>query len=675
MSPAVRRRLSRIARIMIPVSILAIILATVSTVAFIEVSSQPWFCGSCHIMKPYYQSWTKSSHRDVPCIKCHIAPGVKAEAMKKIQAANMVVKYFTGTATTRPWAEMEDAACLRSGCHTDRLISGKVDFKGVQFDHTAHLGQMRNGMQLHCTSCHSQIVQGTHIAVTENTCFLCHFKGRPAGQPIGGCIGCHPSPPVVTSPEGFVVNHPQYVKDRIDCLSCHNTVTQGAGTADQARCVSCHNEPARLAKFNDPAMLHQVHVSQHNVACIQCHTSLDHKIVSLTTNVQLDCNSCHKAVHQDVVRLYAGVGGHGVHQTPSSMYQARVSCVACHNSASKMPGHDTIQVASEAACMACHGIKYANVLPGWESQMERKVRLVQPVVAGAEAAAAQAPLRRRAAADSLLGEARANLEFVSAGKGAHNIVYADQLLRASLDLVRQAVKSAGLPYQVPRVDLGPAVSENGCLQCHLGVEQQKGVFQGRNFDHSAHVLRGGLECSACHTSFAQHGGITLASAASCDNCHHPAVQPAANCARCHAGPGGAPATTVTTRTGDFSHQRHLAANLECKACHTAPVMSAKNLNCDNCHAQHHTTQTACLSCHKGGALAKHKVKDHVLCAECHKTVPAIDRWSRPVCTVCHTDRVNHYPGRACETCHRIPPLGTARTAVPGRGRATTGKSP
>lgn len=664
MSPSARRRLSRIARILIPVSILAIILGTVGTVGFVQVSSQPWFCGSCHIMKPYYESWKTSTHRDVACIKCHIAPGVKAEAMKKFQAANMVVKDFTGATKTRPWAEIEDASCLRSGCHSTRLIEGRVDFKGVQFDHTKHLGEVRNGMQLHCTSCHSQIVQGSHIAVTEGTCFLCHFKGQPDGRPIGGCIGCHPSPPKVTSPEGYIIDHPQYVKDRIDCLSCHNKVTHGSGTADQARCVSCHNEPARLAKFNQPTMLHQVHVTQHNIACIQCHTALDHKVVSLTTNVELDCKSCHTGVHKAEQQLYAGIGGHGVTQTPSSMYTARVSCVACHNQASKMPGHDTVTVAGEAACLSCHGIKYANVLPAWQTQMERKVRLVGPVVDDAFAASAAAPMRRRGVADSLLRMARENLDFVRTGKGAHNIVYADQLLRASLTLVKQAVKEGGLPYRVPAVDLGPPVSENQCLQCHLGVEQQKGTFQGRSFDHTAHVLNGGLQCSACHTPFDKHGGITLASGASCDACHHPVVQPVANCARCHAGPGGAPPDTFKVKTGNFTHGAHLAANLECTACHTAPVMGARDLNCDNCHEQHHQPQVACLSCHRGGALAKHKVADHVVCSQCHKTVPQLNQWSRPVCTACHAAYTNHNPGKACETCHRVPAMGTARSAAP-----------
>ncbi len=670
MSPVVRRRLSKFARFLIPAAILTIILGAVGTVGFVQVSSQPWFCGSCHIMQPYYKSWTTSTHRDVPCIKCHIAPGIKAEAMTKIQAANMVVKDFTGATSTRPWAEIEDASCLRSGCHSNRLIEGRVDYKGVQFDHTKHLGEVRNGMQLHCTSCHSQIVQGTHIAVTEGTCFLCHFKDRPAGRPLAGCTGCHPSPPRVTSPEGYVIDHPQYVKDRIDCLSCHNQVTHGTGAADQARCVSCHNEPDRLAKFNNPTLLHTVHVTQHNIACIQCHTALDHKVVSLTTNVELDCKSCHTSVHKDEQRIYAGIGGHGVAQTPSAMYTARVSCVGCHNQAAKLPGHDTVQVTGESSCMSCHGIKYANVLPGWESQMERKVQLVGPIVDAAQATSAAAPLRRRAVADSLLREARENLEFVRSGKGAHNIVYADQLLRASLSLVQQAVKDGGLPYRVPSVNLGPPVSENQCLQCHLGVEQQKGNFQGRSFDHTGHVLRAGLPCSTCHTPFAQHGGITLSSAASCDGCHHSPVQPVTNCARCHAGPGGAPTDTIHRNAGDFTHRAHVAANLECKACHTPPGMSARDLQCDNCHTQHHQPQTACLSCHRGGALAKHKVADHVVCNQCHKTVPQLDRWTRQICTACHAAYTNHHPGKACEACHRVPAMRAAHGTAPSPG---TGK--
>ena len=66
-------------------------------------------------MEPYYQSWATSSHSDVACIECHYAPGVKAEAMGKLQAANQVVKYITGTQGPKPWAEIEDARAAVTG--------------------------------------------------------------------------------------------------------------------------------------------------------------------------------------------------------------------------------------------------------------------------------------------------------------------------------------------------------------------------------------------------------------------------------------------------------------------------------------------------------------------------------------------------------------------------------
>jgi hypothetical protein len=91
-------------------------------------------------------------------------------------------------------------------------------------------------------------------------------------------------------------------------------------------------------------------------------------------------------------------------------------------------------------------------------------------------------------------------------------------------------------------------------------------------------------------------------------------------------------------------------------------MTATALDCDGCHAQHHQVQSACLSCHRGGALAKHTVSTaHAACNQCHKTVPAITQWTRQVCTACHAAQTTHQPGRACDACHRVPAMATAAT--------------
>jgi hypothetical protein len=320
-----------------------------------------------------------------------------------------------------------------------------------------------------------------------------------------------------------------------------------------------------------------------------------------------------------------------------------------------------VQVAGEASCLACHGIRYANILPAWQRDMESKVARVGSVVDRATAALGATPLGRRSVADSLLRLAGENVDLVRVGKGAHNIVYADRLLRASLDLVREAVRRGGLPFAVPAVDLGPPVSANACLQCHVGVERRQGRFQGRAFDHGAHVLRGGLACAACHTPLERHGGTTLTSPASCEACHHPVI-PSLTCAVCHPGPGGAPAQTITLPAGDFSHRVHTAANLACSACHTAPLMSARDLQCQTCHEPHHQPDVACLSCHRQRALAKHERSAHVACVECHASVPGLSRWTREVCTACHADRTNHNPSRPCDVCHKVPAMTAGRPA-------------
>ena len=40
-------------------------LAIVALWTSIEISSRPQFCGSCHVMEPYYESWRGSRHGNV----------------------------------------------------------------------------------------------------------------------------------------------------------------------------------------------------------------------------------------------------------------------------------------------------------------------------------------------------------------------------------------------------------------------------------------------------------------------------------------------------------------------------------------------------------------------------------------------------------------------------------
>ena len=90
-------------------------------------------------MEPYYKSWQESSHNDVPCIECHFAPGFGSKIRGKMLGLVQLAKYVTKSEGPRPAAEVPDASCLRSGCHETRLLSGRVEYQGIHFDHAPHL--------------------------------------------------------------------------------------------------------------------------------------------------------------------------------------------------------------------------------------------------------------------------------------------------------------------------------------------------------------------------------------------------------------------------------------------------------------------------------------------------------------------------------------------------------
>ncbi len=689
------------------------VLGVAGTVGFLEYSAQPGFCNNCHNMEPYYQSWLTSSHNMVPCIQCHYAPGIKAEAMGKVQAANQVVKYVTRTYEEKPWAEIEDAACTREGCHIEQRL-GIVSFQGVRFDHAQHLGELRRGKDLRCTSCHSQIVQGEHLTVTSTTCNLCHFKDRPVGQPLSGCLGCHPSPPNVEY-EGVPIDHDQIVRDMVSCSKCHSDVAVGDGIAEEQRCWTCHNLPERIEAFDNPTLLHEVHIAEHNIECQQCHTEIQHKVVALEETLELDCAGCHTGAHEAQRALVAGSGGHSVDETPSRMFLARVTCESCHSLPGDLPGHEGVSMAGEATCLSCHGVEFAGILPGWQQELEARLNAASNVVGRVRRAVGARPAPP---ADSLIQAAEENVELVRVGRGAHNVPYADELLRAAVEMAREAAEADGRDPRLASVNLGQPLEAGSCESCHFGVDGGGiVVWEGRPFPHRRHTVNAGLDCQTCHTPMDDHGGLTLSSAASCDGCHHisesqeacvlchtppqadtlayassnflhdPHLSMDLGCDACHQSPSMAvdqetcapchqlhhtpsatcefchsevPADPLLTEVGTFPHEPHESMGFDCTTCHTEPGAGTNPDVCATCHTLHHQVNTDCRLCHTEDPKDKHMAElAHITaCTACH-TAPdqaGITKWSRSVCLVCHQGNEEHSGGMECTLCHEIPPL-------------------
>src|SRR5689334_12188128 len=58
------------------VAILTIVLAAflLGGIA-IPLTNHPDFCAGCHTIKPSYDTWKASTHKDVTCVACHVRPG------------------------------------------------------------------------------------------------------------------------------------------------------------------------------------------------------------------------------------------------------------------------------------------------------------------------------------------------------------------------------------------------------------------------------------------------------------------------------------------------------------------------------------------------------------------------------------------------------------------------
>ncbi len=548
---------------------LAVGVGLVLTYGAMEASSTPAFCGTCHVMTPYYESWKASNHNQIACVECHIPPGITAELRKKYEALSMVARYFTATYGTNPWAEVEDSACLE--CHERRLLSGTEVFGNILFDHGPHLSELRRGKRLRCTSCHSQIVQGSHITVTATSCTLCHFKDQPAGQGTARCTLCHQVQRLAAT-EGLAFDHGEVARFGMDCLSCHNPPPLGAGNVPRERCQTCHNQIERLAAYDEGELLHKTHVTDHKVECTNCHLEIEHAPRGHVQQAQSGCDACHGGGHSPQRALYAGLGGTGVDSMPDVMFRAGVRCEGCHLD----HGDGSTRTAGEISCMSCHGPQYRDLFTSWQSTVGDRTEAVRRQFDGTLQ-------RLNGSAPAALADARSNLELVERGRGIHNVPYSLALLEAAHRQINEARQAGGLgrlgsPW--PR-----APFESPCLECHAGAEVVVGRAFGRSFPHQPHVVGAQLECQGCHASHEERDAGAAAlkiSAGSCESCHHQRAQ--ADCTSCHSDLGR---RTFTVELGQFSHAAHVGdMELPCSECHgQAPALrrSPDQGVCSDCH--------------------------------------------------------------------------------------------
>jgi nitrate/TMAO reductase-like tetraheme cytochrome c subunit len=407
----------------------------------LQLANFPGFCTKCHFMKPYAEAWEHSTHNEVNCVDCHYEPGIKPVIKGKINGLVSAVKYLTHTYSTKPHSEISDASCLRSGCHNKMDLHVEIVYKkGIYFNHEHHLKTLRRGKQLRCTTCHSQIVQGEHINVTESICFTCHFKSRDKeGVGIGRCMICHDNPIEPVIYHGVEFDHREFLEGKSDalCIDCHSGVTQGEGEVPIERCFSCHME--QDPDLSDSESLHLEHITKNKVECFECHLDIKHGIKAMAKQIKWDCNECHESSHTVAEKMYLGIGAKGVSGEPDPMFTAKVSCQGCHKYSETVKiGEISFNTtkANVQACDDCHGegTGYTDLALEWQEdirQMLEKVlflrkELEKPIkLLKDKGASSQSNYIL-----SIYEKAETNLLFVQAdgSGGVHNYLYAHDLL-------------------------------------------------------------------------------------------------------------------------------------------------------------------------------------------------------------------------------------------------------
>ena len=281
-----------------PARILIVLFAfLIFTAVAVEVTGQPGFCNSCHIMNTFYESWKVSDHSEVNCLDCHLQPGFTGYVKGKLNGLAQLVDCVVGRVGTKPSAFVFDISCLRSECHNvEELTSKEIDFNDVKFSHEKHINSKVDGVTITCGLCHSHFEGNEHFKVNEDSCYTCHFLENPKDNKKvvdSNCLDCH------DFDQDTLGKEIRFHEARQRCLSCHKEhglLEAGITKMDhtllngELLCSQCHFDP---------------HKGLFGQNCRDCHGIRDWKIAGYhhPAEDRTDCNRCHKgpASHYDEI--------------------------------------------------------------------------------------------------------------------------------------------------------------------------------------------------------------------------------------------------------------------------------------------------------------------------------------------------------------------------------------
>lgn len=426
-----------------------------------------------------------------------------------------------GVAADSGRAPVADRACTDRGCHP----GGGADTVRLAMVRLVHRNHPDGkGGVVPCAACHTHAPGSSTIVTDTTACALCHVKDlAESGGRQPSCRSCHPTPrhqPATN--QGVPIEHAQIDANAVPCTRCHYQVVEGDRTA-VGSCARCHADTALTAA----AGADSVHARHRDYRCAACHQPVRHRVVAMSTSVDLNCldchtqqhrranhpanvvpsarcDGCHTDVHAEEQRLILGLLP-GEPIRPSPMFMGGVTCRSCH----VVPGQITPRAlrSNEAACTGCHGVQWAGYLGRWRRGFLRREAWVNAYLG--EASRAFADSARAGTARAQVRQAQGLMAFLRGAGPLHNLPAADRIMRDALELTARAYRAAGRTVP-PRPELGPPVLAASCMSCHYGIEEvgaDRDSTSGVQLSHADHLFRAYLPCDACHAVGAAPPGL------------------------------------------------------------------------------------------------------------------------------------------------------------------------
>src|SRR5574341_5796 len=194
--------------------------------------------------------------------------------------------------------------------------------------------------------------------------------------------------------------------------------------------------------------------------------------------------------------------------------------------------------------------------------------------------------KKLAEARALVADAKGNLAFLTAGRGAHNIEYAYRILKTGYEQVSAAYRLAGVEGGPAKPAILASQSSYCAALCHQRVGPAEKVFFKEmevDFPHTLHVKDVGIECGKCHSP--DKHKMRIVTKSECMKCHHESKD--IDCGHCHKAQKALYEGKVKVFGVTAAPDVMAKADTKCTDCHElkkgAQTVLTVKAKCEGCH--------------------------------------------------------------------------------------------